>query len=100
MIPADMWASGKLPEITDKDIALLWWQGRGELLAFANHLGRHDAAITASQILMALALADQAVVERYEQCRGDPDGLALKTVAEKIRAEWTQRESPEGKCST
>jgi hypothetical protein len=41
-----------------EELLRLWPQARYELLAYARWLGRHNAEITASQIRLAVQLAD------------------------------------------
>jgi hypothetical protein len=48
------------PEFTDEQIKYLWPQAYGELQGFANAIGRGPAKITASQLRMAIQLAQRA----------------------------------------
>jgi hypothetical protein len=57
---------------SEEDVNLMWKQARGELLSFSRALDRSNAQITASQIRMALRLADEAVGLRMEFVP-DPD---------------------------
>lgn len=58
MTPDEMFqtAAGDLPP--PDDVRLLWPQARGELLGFARHLS-HTSPITASQLQLAVRMADE-----------------------------------------
>ena len=56
------------PPPSDQEVQDLWGQARGELYGFALAMDRRGQSITAAQLRMAVALADQAV-----QLRTRPD---------------------------
>jgi hypothetical protein len=66
MKPEDMFQEPpKLLDFEDKDVKELWPQARGELWAFADNMYRRGMTITALQLRMAVALADEAFKKRF-----------------------------------
>jgi hypothetical protein len=55
---------GVLPPIPQENVDRLWSQARQELANLAQFLTNNNAVITAAQLTMALALADEAVAKR------------------------------------
>jgi hypothetical protein len=58
---------GVLPPIPQENVDRLWSQARQELANLAQFLTNNNAVITAAQLTMALALADEAVAKRQEK---------------------------------
>ncbi len=67
MNPNDMFQTENPKTFTREFVLEAWEQGRGELLGFANALDRGQSGITASQLRMAIQLAD----EEYKRMRSD-----------------------------
>jgi len=71
MTPEDMFKEPpKQLDFADKDVRELWPQARGELWAYADVMYRRGMTITALQLRMAVALADEAFRARFGNVAG------------------------------